>query len=106
MSLMGTCSEINVSDRPRRKSTVLTSWSMRLVIRAKLALHLIVPVHHKVFAKEAVLVMSMLSQKEKRQVQEFLSKPWALKYRVRLEENVDVNTTHVITKVVKKDSRT
>ena len=58
------------------------------------------------FCKEAVLVMSMLSQKEKRQVQEFLSKPWALKYRVRLEENVDVNTTHVITKVVKKDSRT
>ena len=53
VSLMGTCSEINVSDRPRRKSTVLTSWSMRLVIRKqKLALHLIVPVHHKVFAKK------------------------------------------------------
>ena len=58
------------------------------------------------FCKEAVLVMSMLSQHEKHQVKQFLSKPWALNYKVRLEENVDVNTTHIITKVVKKDRRT
>ena len=56
------------------------------------------------YIKKAVFVASMLSHDQKGQVEDFLSKSWALKYNPSLQNDVDIHTTHVITRTATKAS--